>query len=514
MDAPTAAPAADLAQLDATATAELIRRRELSAAAAVRAARTRIEQLDLSLHALVRTRFDEAEAEAEAIDRQLEADGAGSGSEVGPFAGVPFLLKDLGALVAGEPVAFGSALLRDTPVPWPTTSYTAAAFAHAGLVTLGRTATPEFGTTITTEPTAYGPTRNPWDLGRSAGGSSGGAAAAVASGMVPAAHASDGGGSIRIPASCCGLVGLKPSRGRVSHGPRVGESWAGSTTDGVLTRTVRDAAALLDLLSTPMPGDPYNAPPPARPFTAELGIAPGRLRVGVHTGVGREGAPPPHPEVVAAVEQAAQLLTELGHSVDRSSPAALVEPAYGRHFLTVVNADIALLVRQLEDVVGRPVTDDDLEPRNATYRRAGQALSASDYLAARGWLGQWARRMAAWWAPHDLGGEAYDLLLLPVIATIPPEIGWYTAAGPDQEDARIAAVLQYTGQFNATGQPAISLPLGSSSGGSSSEGVPIGVQLVAAAGREDVLLRVAAQIEQTQGWAGALPHAPVAESDP
>ncbi len=495
----------DLAGLDATATAELIRRRELSAAEAVRAARTRIEQLDPGLNAVVRTRFAAAEAEAEAIDRRLrERPVAGSATAVeAPFAGVPFLLKDLGAFVAGEPVAFGSALLRDNPVSWPTTSYTSAAFARAGLVTLGRTATPEFGTTITTEPTAFGPTRNPWMTGRSAGGSSGGAAAAVASGMVPAAHASDGGGSIRIPASCCGLVGLKPSRGRVSHGPSVGESWAGSTTDGALTRTVRDAAAFLDLLGTPMPGDPYNAPPPARPFAAEVGADPGRLRIGVHTGVGREGAPGPDAEVVAAVEQVAQLLTGLGHAVERSSPRALVEPAFAQHFLTIVTGDIALMVRQLEGVVGRPVTDDDLEPRNATYRRAGQALSAADYLAARGWIGQWARRMAAWWAPAEQGGEAHDLLLLPVLATVPPEIGWYTAAGPDEEDARIASVLQYTGQFNATGQPAVSLPLGRSA-----EGVPIGVQLVAAAGREDVLVRVAAQIEQAQGWAGSLPHPP------
>jgi amidase len=321
--------------------------------------------------------------------------------------------------------------------------------------------------------------------------------------MVPAAHASDGGGSIRIPASCCGLVGLKPSRGRVSHGPRVGESWAGSTTDGALTRTVRDAAALLDLLGTPMPGDPYNAPPPSRPFAAEVGADPGRLRIGVHTGVGRRGAPEPDGDVVRAVEQAARLLGELGHTVDDGTPEALVEPEYGRHFLTVVTADIALLVRQLEDVVGRPVTDGDLEPRNAAYRRAGDALSASDYLAARGWLGQWARRMAAWWAPRELGGEAYDLLLLPVIATVPPEIGWYTAAGPDQEDVRISTVMQYTGQFNASGQPAMSLPLGRSA-----DGVPIGVQLVAAAGREDVLLRVASQIEQAHGWAGELPHEP------
>jgi amidase len=487
------APATDeLAALDATASAELVRAGEIPALELVTAAQERIEALDPQLNAVVRTRFDAALAEAHVLD-----DSPGQG---GPFAGVPFLLKDLGALVAGDPVAFGSAVLRDSPVPWPTTSYTAAAFARAGLVVLGRTATPEFGTTITTEPLAFGPTRNPWDPSRSAGGSSGGAAAAVASGMVPAAHASDGGGSIRIPASCCGLVGLKPSRGRVSHGPVVGESWAGSTTDGALARTVRDAAALLDLLRTPMPGDPYVAPPPARRYADEVGADPGRLRIGLHLGPGREDAPAPDPEVLAAVSAAGRLLAELGHHVEESSPAALVEAGFARHFVSVVVADVALTVRQLEGALRREIADDELEPRNATYRRAGLAMTAPDYLASRAWLGQWARRMASWWAAPELDGQGFDLLVLPVIATLPPAIGWYTAAGFEQEDARIGTVLQYTGQFNATGQPALSLPLGQTEAG-----LPIGVQFVAGAGREDLLVRVAAQLEQAAPWADRRP---------
>jgi amidase len=478
----------DLSGLDATASAELVRRGELSAAELVEAAISRIERVDPALNAVVRNRFAAAREEAAA------------GPPAGPFTGVPFLLKDLGALVAGQRTAFGTAVLQRVDVRWPVSSYVADAFHAAGLVDLGRTATPEFGTTITTEPTASGATRNPWDVGRSAGGSSGGAAAAVASGMVPAAHASDGGGSIRIPANCCGLVGLKPSRGRVSHGPIVGETWAGSTTDGALARTVRDAAALLDLLRRPHPGDPYIAPPVARPYADEVGVTPPRLRIGMLTGPGRRGAPEPDPECVFAVEAGARLLESLGHTVEASFPEAMLEEAFPDHFLTIVTADVALLVTRLEAVLARPIEDGELEPRNATYRRAGAGLSAVDYLAARAFVGRWSRRVASWWATPEQGGAGFDLLLLPVLAAVSPEIGWYTAAGPDQEDDRIGAVLQYTGQFNATGQPAISLPLYWTGGG-----LPVGVQLVAAYGREDLLIRVAAQLEEAQPWSARLP---------
>jgi amidase len=249
-----------------------------------------------------------------------------------------------------------------------------------------------------------------------------------------------------------------------------------------------------------MPGDPYVAPPPARPYAEEVGADPGRLRIGLHLGPGREDAPAPDPEVLDAVAAAGRLLGELGHHVEESSPAALVDPGFAGHFLSIVVADIALLVRQLEGTLRREIRDDELEPRNATYRRAGLRMAAPDYLASRGWLGQWARRMASWWAAPDLGGEGYDLLVLPVIATVPPELGWYTAAGFDHEDERIGTVLQYTGQFNATGQPAISLPLGRTAAG-----LPIGVQMVAAAHREDLLVRLAAQVEQAAPWADRRP---------
>jgi amidase len=238
--------------LDATAQADLVRDGEVSAAELVEAAIGRIEAANPGLDAVIRTRFEGARAEA-----------AGELPD-GPFRGVPILFKDLGCTIAGEVTAFGVGPMRDQP--WPVTSYLAEEFRAAGFVLLGRTNTPEMGTTVTTEPRSFPAARNPWDPGRSTGGSSGGSAAAVASGMVPAAHANDGGGSIRIPASECGLVGLKPNRGRVSQGPAIGEGWAGGTIDGVVTRTVRDTAGILDVISARQAGEPYYAPPWARHF--------------------------------------------------------------------------------------------------------------------------------------------------------------------------------------------------------------------------------------------------------
>jgi amidase len=258
---------AETTWLDATAQADLVRRGEASPKELAEAAIAAIEAVNPRLDAVIRTRFDEA---------RLEADGD---LPDGPFRGVPILYKDLGCMVAGEVTAFGLGPLRD--VAWPVTSYLAEQFRAAGFVPLGRTNVPEMGTTVTTEPRSFPPARNPWDPGHSAGGSSGGSAAAVAAGLAPVAHANDGGGSIRIPASECGLVGLKPTRGRVSQGPQTGEAWAGGVIDGAVTRTVRDAAGVLDVISRRMPGEPYYAPPLPRPLVQEVGADPGRLRVGV-----------------------------------------------------------------------------------------------------------------------------------------------------------------------------------------------------------------------------------------
>ena len=469
----------EITLLDATAQADLVRRGEVSPAELVEAAIGRIEAVNPRLDAVVRTRFGEARAEA-----------AGKLPD-GPFRGVPILFKDLGCTVAGEVTAFGVGPMRQ--LAWPVTSYLAASFRAAGFIPLGRTNVPEMGTTVTTEPRSFPPARNPWDPGRSTGGSSGGSAAAVASGMVAVAHASDGGGSIRIPASECGMVGLKPTRGRVSQGPMVGEGWAGGTIDGVLTRTVRDAAGVLDVISTRQPGEPYYAPPLRRPLGKEVGADPGPLRIGILDRPGGEGYLD-DPECRAALAGAAKLLEKLGHHVEESAPEAMFEPAFARHFNTIIAADTEATFRAFEMLLGRPISEDEIEPRNAAYRRAGAAMDAMTYLQSRAWIGMWVRRMAQWLDGHDL-------LVTPTLGAPPPELGWFTAAGPEAEGQRIASFIPYTAQFNMTGQPAVSLPLHWTPGG-----LPVGVQLVAGYGREDLLVQVASQLEEAAPWAGRHPQ--------
>src|SRR5579859_842861 len=303
--------------LDATAQADLVRRGEVSPKELTEAAITRIEAMNPRLDAVVRTRFDAARQEA---DGDLPD---------GPFRGVPILYKDLGCTVAGEPTAFGLGPMRDAA--WPVTSYLAEQFRAAGFVPLGRTNVPELGTTVTTEPRSFPPARNPWDPGHSTGGSSGGSAAAVAAGMVPVAHANDGGGSIRIPASECGLVGLKPTRGRVSQGPAVGEGWAGGTIDGCVARTVRDVAGVLDAISGTMPGEPYYAPPFPAPLASLVGSEPGSLRIGFLNRPSGE-LYSDDPDCREAVAVAGRLLESLGHQVEESAPAGLFEPGFAQHF--------------------------------------------------------------------------------------------------------------------------------------------------------------------------------------
>jgi amidase len=475
----------DTTWLDATAQAELVRTGEVSPAELVEDAIARIEKVNPQLNAVVRDRFEQARTEA-----------AGELPD-GPFRGVPMLLKDLGCHVAGEETNYGTSFLRDAHVRWPTDSHLAARFRSAGFLFLGRTNVPEFGTTVTTEPVANGPCRNPYDLDHSTGGSSGGSAAAVAAGLVPVAHANDGGGSIRIPASECGLVGLKPTRARVSQGPDVGESWAGATIDGVVSRTVRDSAAILDWIGQPMPGDPYWAPPLPRPLASEVGAPVGRLRVGL---VDRPPAGSPYlddAECRAAVAATGALLESLGCEVSFASPEPLFEEQFSSMFIATIAGDTALTLQLLSDAVGRPIADEELEPRNAFYRLVGDDLRAKDYLGARMWLGAWVRRMAQWWAPADAGGAGFDLLVTPTVAAPPPKLGWMTG---EQEGQRIASFIPYTAQFNVTGQPAVSLPLHFTDAG-----LPVGVQLVAEFGHEDVLVRVAAALEEAAPWAHRRP---------
>jgi amidase len=372
------------------------------------------------------------------------------------------------------------------------TSYLATQFRQAGFVALGRTNVPELGTTVTTEPKSFPPSRNPWNVERSSGGSSGGAAAAVASGMVAVAHASDGGGSIRIPASACGLFGLKPTRGRISQGPGAAEGWGGSSTDGVLTRTVRDSAAILDVISGRMPGEPYYAPALPRPLADEVGVDPGRLRVGV-----LEGPPGDEllddPECRVAVAAAARLLERLGHEVEESYPAEMFNLDIARAFTAIISADSESTFLAFERVLGRPIEDDEIEERNAAHRRTARKLDAVTYVNNRARVGRWARRMAQWWDNHDL-------LVTPTLGSPPPRLGWFTEDGPATERQRVRAYGPYTAPFNMTGQPAMSVPLHWTP-----DGLPVGVHIVAPYGREDLLIRVASQLEQAAPWADRRP---------
>jgi amidase len=273
----------------------------------------------------------------------------------------------------------------------------------------------------------------------------------------------------------------------------IAEAWAGGTIDGVVTRTVRDAAGILDVISAPQPGEPYYAPPLTRPLREEVGADPGRLRIGMLDRPGADGYLD-DPQCRAAVEAAARLLESLGHHVAQSAPKAMFDEALVGHFTNIIAADTEATFRAFEDLLGRPIAPDEIEPRNAFYRVAGAALDVVTYLDSRTWIGMWARRMASWWADHDL-------LLTPTVGAPPPELGWFTAEGPEAEGGRVISFIPYTAQFNLTGQPAISLPLHQTP-----DGLPVGVQLVAAYGREDVLIRLASQVEQAAPWAHRRPQ--------
>jgi amidase len=471
------------ANLDATAQAELVRRREVSPLELVDAAIARVERLNPQLNAVILPRFEKARAEARGA---LPA---------GPFRGVPMLLKDLFCHTAGDPYHAGMEFLRRRNWVADKDTFLAAKFRAAGFVCVGRTNVPELGPLPTTEPLAYGATRNPWDLNRSPGGSSGGSGAAVAARLVAVAHGNDGGGSIRIPSSANGLVGLKPSRGRTSLGPDYGESWNGAVAEHVLTRSVRDTAAVLDAVAGPMPGDPYYAPPPSRPFLEEAGRDPGRLRIGLLTHVPTAMAEV-HADCRCAAEDAAKLLASLGHRVEEAFPAALGEGEFQRHFGAVVMSWTARDLDHWSARVGAPIGAEDVEPHTWQLAQAGRGVPAPELIAAQVWLQGFTRRVAQWW------NEGFDLLLTPTMAEPPVMLGEMTATREDPMRGFLRSLpsVVFTAPFNVTGQPAISLPLNWSP-----SGLPIGSQLVAAYGREDLLIQVAAQLEQARPWAERLP---------
>ncbi len=468
---------------DALGLAELVANGDVSASELVEAAIAAIEELDPKLNAVIHQNFDRAREEA----RGELPDGA--------FRGVPFLLKDLACgNRVGDPIHWGTRFLRDAEYRASTTSYIVEKFEQAGLLVVGRTNVPELGAWATSESEAYGPSRSPWDPDHTSGGSSGGAAAAVASGMVPVAHASDGGGSIRNPASQCGLVGLKPTRGRISAGPDIGEAWAGMTFEFAVSRTVRDTAALLDCVHGMMPGDPYGARAPERPYLQEVGTDPGTLRVGVLSTVADTAV---HPECIAAAENAGRLLESLGHEVDESHPKDVAKSPLVFHSLAVVASAQARAIESFGELIGRELGPDDMDSDNWAITKIGQDVSATQYLAAVEAHHRFQRSVADWWE------SGHDLLITPTIAGLPPRVGEMKPDPAKPLDAflRSGALLPFTLPFNVTGQPAVSLPLSVSK-----TGLPIGVQLVAAFGREDLLIRVASQLEQAVNWSERRPQ--------
>jgi amidase len=478
----------DALDLDACAQAELVRRGDVSPAELVDAAIARAEALNPTLNAIIHERFDRARAEA-----------ASPELPDGPFRGVPMVLKDLTCHSAGDRFCEGMAFLRDLEWVEDHDTWLAARFKAAGFVVIGKSNTPELGILPTTEPVAFGPTRNPWDTTRSTGGSSGGSAAAVASGIVAVGHANDGGGSIRIPASECGLVGLKPSRGRVSLAPEFGDVMGGLVCELAVTRSVRDTAAVLDAVHGAAPGDPYGAPPPSRPYADEVGADVGSLRIGVRTAT-FGGSGTTHPSCLAAVDGAAKLLESLGHRVDAIGAATLDDPDYITHFITNWAAGNAWALDYWARRTGRAIGADDVEPLTWALAELGRSSSAPAWLTAREWLQAHARSVADLWS----GPAGIDLLLTPTIAEPPPPLGTFDSP-PDNPLAglfRAAEVVPFTPVFNVSGQPAISLPL------HIDDGLPIGVQLVAPFGAEDVLLRVAAQLEQALTWPVLAPRLP------
>ena len=480
-------------QLDATGQAELLRDGKISPTELVDLAISAVERVNPKLNAVIHPRFERARTEAKGAKRPTPTGSASSTD--GTFSGVPIVVKDLNCQIKGEPYHLGTRFLKNRQYVATHDSYLYERLRRAGFIVIGRTNVPEFGSTITTEPLAYGPARNPWNTEHSTGGSSGGSAATVAAGCVAVGHANDGGGSIRIPASECGLVGLKPSKGRVSLGPALGESWIGGVVEGCVTRSVRDTARVMDVLSGYEAGDPNTPPLPMRPYASEVGADTGRLRIGLLSGALLPGGMD-HPEARESVVAAGRLLESLGHHVEVAHPSALDDAAFGDMFLAIVIAHIANDVAALEKQFGVSLTTDDIEPGNHLMAQFGNATNVVTYLSAVTWVQTWTREVVSWWMPRD-GKQGFDVLVTPTLAGPPPKIG--ALSGDDSTD-RIREIMQYTAQFNMTGQPAISLPLHTST-----DGLPMGVQFVGAPYREDVLIRLAAQLESAAPWSARRP---------
>jgi amidase len=472
------------ALMDATAQAELVRSGKATPLELVEDAIKRIEKVNPQVNAVIAPLYEKARAEAAQVRKDA------------PFAGVPYVLKDITMHSKGDPYAAGMLGLKAANYRSDHDSTFVRRMREAGFVLIGKVSTSEMAMFATTEPPAWGPTRNPWNLDRSVGGSSGGSAAAVASGMVTIAHGNDGGGSIRSPASQCGVVGMKVTRGRISSGPMIVESdnVAGGAVEGFLTHSVRDQAAALDVVQGHCAGDAYFAPPPLRPFVKEVGADPGRLKIGVLTH-DPSGQVKVDPEAAKATRQAADVLANLGHDVSDAYPRAFDNGMWPLQWFGCIGVIIARELEWYGKQIGRPITPDDVHPAIWAYAEGGKTISGVEYAAGIDSLRAYAREIERWWEE-----DGWDLLLTPTIPVPPPRIGELDATADNPSESVAMWLLQFTVVFNKTGLPAISLPLYQRQ-----DGLPQGVQLGAAYGREDLLIRVASQLEQAMPWAGRRP---------
>jgi Asp-tRNA(Asn)/Glu-tRNA(Gln) amidotransferase A subunit family amidase len=462
---------------DGIGLARLIAQGQVSEQEVLDVAIARAEQVNPAINSIARSQFPRARAAVAA------------GLPKGPFRGVPFLLKDLSIFQKGVPANMGSSLY-DGFVPDHDSAYTARC-KRAGFVIMGRSMTPEFGLSPSTETRRFGACRNPWNPDYSAGGSSGGAAAAVSAGILPLAHATDGGGSIRIPAAHCGLFGLKPSRGRVSFAPESGEGWGGLAVSHAVSRSVRDSALLLDCTCGPEPGDPYTAPTPERPFVEEIGRSPGALKIAMmrkdHRGVAL------HPECIKAVESAARLCERLGHVVEEAAPDLdLAELRPKNQILLAANVARALSLRW--QALKREPRPDDVEALTWAVFKRGRAITGIDYAGAVAAVHAAGRKLAAFLA-------SYDVILTTTLPAPAPKLGYLDMNGDIPTfTARVTEYLAVTPLYNATGTPAMTVPLHWTA-----EGLPVGVHFAGRYGEEACLIRLAAQLEEAQPWFDRVP---------
>jgi amidase len=489
----------DYDKYDGLGLAELVQKKEVKPSELVEEAISRIEKLNPQINAVIQKMYEQAR---KAADGDIPD---------GPFKGVPFLMKDILMAYAGVPLTNGSRFFKDY-IP-DHDSELVKRFKAAGIIVLGKTNLPEFGLVPITEPELFGPTNNPWDLGRTPGGSSGGSAAAVAARMVPLAHASDGGGSIRMPASCCGVFGLKPTRGRNPIGPDFGEAWRGLHCDHVLSRSVRDSAAMLDATAGSDVGAPYYAVPPARPFLSEVGAEPGKLRIAFTSKPFLGDIV--HKDCVKGLEATAEICRDLGHEVIEAAPQ-IDGKAFAKAFLTIVCVETRATIEEAEMLLNRKASFKYFEPSTWALGLLGRRCRAPELSKSLNLAQLTARQIGEFF-------KKYDALLTPTLA-MPPVLtgalqpkgvravamkllgslnaGWLinTLSGIDALAEHVFGFMPYTPLFNVTGQPAMSVPLYWND-----EGLPIGMQFVGRYGDEATLFRLASQLEKAKPWAERIP---------